>query len=146
MARGLGKLGPENLPDRTKGGDKATGKPFPVGGAQGEERTTITHHADGTHTSEHADGTKEEHPDHLHLVASLGHKLSGGDKHDVVEDTGGGFRQHGGDEAGEHYGTHDHDTVDALKDSMGKYLGGEEDGTAEAQPEERDQAYGGMRG
>jgi hypothetical protein len=150
MARGLGKLAPD-LADARKGGQK----PFPAGrvsGEKGEEQTVVTHHGDGTHTTQHSDGSTEEHPDHLHMLASLGHKLSGGDKHHVVQDKGDTFAQHGIYEDGEHYGSHDHENVDELKSSMGKFLDeeGQEwagEGKDAQKPEERDEpAYGGMRG
>jgi len=148
--KGLGKLG-ANLPDRQSGAEKPTPKGF-TAGQKGEEQTVITHHSDGTHTTQHADGSAEEHPDHLHMLASLGHKISGGDKHHVVQDKGDTYSQHGVHEDGEHYGTHDHGNIAELKDSMGKFLDEEgQEWTGEGKDAEKaegkeEPAYGGMRG
>ena len=129
MARGLGRLAP---PER--GAGKSTPKAA-VGGEKGEQQTVITHHGDGTHTTEHADGSREEHPDHLHMLAALGHKITGGDKHHVAHHDGGGaVTEHGINEDGEHYDGEDQG-------------GGEGRDEADAQPQDREEpGYGGMRG
>jgi len=45
-------------------------------------------HGDGTFHTEHPDGTREEHPDHLHMLAHLGHKVTDGDKHHIFHHDG----------------------------------------------------------
>jgi hypothetical protein len=130
--KGLSKLGGGNLPDRTKGGQKPTPKGFTAGQKGDEQQTVITHHADGTHSTQHADGSSEEHPDHLHLLASIGHKVSGGDKHHIVHHEAGGDKtEHGINEDGTHY-----DGADTAAS----------DGTETEQPEEENEpSYGGLR-
>ena len=104
---------------------------------QGEESTTtITHNADGTHTM---DG--ETHPDHLHLMAHLGHKLTG-DKHHVAHHDGMNIHTHGVHESGEHEETQSHNTAEEAKEAMGNFFN-EEAQEPEHQHEPAMGAYGG---
>jgi hypothetical protein len=134
MARGLNRLAPDAA-DTKKGAEK----PMPKGGVsgeKGEEQTTITHHGDGTHTTQHADGSSEEHPDHLHMLASLGHKITGGDKHHIAHHDGGGaVTEHGINEDGEHYDGEDQDGGEGGDEAGGRGAGDREE-----------PSYGGMRG
>jgi hypothetical protein len=107
--------------------------------------TEIHHNPDGTHTTKHGDGSEEQHPDHLHMLAHLGHHVTGGDKHHVVHHDGMGMHSHGIHESGEHDGTHDHENLDELKSSMDQFLGEEgQEGQGEMEPENESHALGGM--
>lgn len=107
---GMGKMG-SDYPKKASFGEKKlapdTGKePKQEGGSQdgGEEhQTTITHHADGTHSMSHSDGSEESHhPHHLHMLAHLGHHLTGGDEHHVTHHDGMEAHEHHIDEMGQH--------------------------------------------
>lgn len=134
-----------------KMGDDFESKPKPMSQADGEAEheqggeehtTTITHHADGSHTM---DG--EHHPSHLHMLAKLGHKVTGGDKHHIVHSDGIGHTSHGIHESGEHDGPHEHNSAEEAKEAMGHFLDEEaqepehQEGAEEEKPEP---AYGEM--
>jgi hypothetical protein len=92
----------------------------------GEEKThTITEHADGSHTSTMHDGTETHHPDHLHMMAHLGHHITGGDAHHVMHHDGMSAKSHMIHEGGEHDGPHEHNTADEAKQSLDKFFGEE---------------------
>jgi hypothetical protein len=114
-----------------------------MGGDGGEKTHTITEHADGHLTSHMHGGEPMEHPDHLHMLAHVGHHISGGDKHHVVHHDGAMMHSHGMNEAGEHDGTHDHQNLDELKQSMDQFLG--EEGQ-EGQPEYGGEQQAGLSG
>lgn len=110
MRKGLGgmnKMGSDFPKGELKGRTEA--KPAaksPVEGEHedGEEKvSTITHHADGTHTSQMEGGEPEEHPDHMHLMAHIGHHLTGGDAHHVEHHDGMESHHHSIEEDGEHH-------------------------------------------
>lgn len=91
------------------GRGKMMGKPEPKEGKvegehqEGEEKThTITEHGDGSMTSKMHDGAEEHHPDHLHMLAHLGHQVTGGDKHHIAHHDGMAVHAHGIHESGEH--------------------------------------------
>jgi len=145
---GLSKLGgsemerkpkPESM---SKGKDDVSGEPDETG----TKTHTIEEHPDGHLETHMHDGTAETHPDHLHMLAHIGHHLTGGDKHHVAHHDGMAIHTHGIHESGEHDGPHEHNTAEEAKESLGKFFdeeaqepahqGGE---GAEAMP-----AYGGM--
>lgn len=104
---------------------KMSGKPTPKGKVEGEspdkgetagDTTTITHNSDGTHTM---DG--ETHPSHLHVMAALGHKLTG-DKHHVAHHDGMAIHTHGVNEMGEHEEGGSHNSAEEAKESFGRFM------------------------
>ncbi len=123
-----------------------SGKPRPepaAGKVEGEsqpeqgggESTTIEHHPDGSHTM---DG--ETHPSHLHVMAALGHKLTG-DKHHVAHSDGTAIHTHGIDEMGQHQEGGSHNTAEEAKNALGKFFDEE---AGEPQHEEGGQQPAGM--
>ena len=78
-------------------------EPMQEGDAGEEHTSTITHHADGTHTSHMHGGEPMEHPDHLHLMAHIGHHLTDGDAHQVMHHDGMEEHHHSVEENGEHH-------------------------------------------
>jgi hypothetical protein len=140
---GLGKMG-------SKMGEKMPGKPDPAkamggktDGEKGDGVTTVHHQPDGSFHVEHHDGEQSDHPDHMHMLTHMAHKITGGDKHQMVHHDGMQMHSHGIHESGEHDGTHDHENLDELKSSMDQFLG--EEGQEGGQPAEgMEPAYGGM--
>jgi hypothetical protein len=82
-------------------------------------------HGDGTFHTEHPDGTREEHPDHLHMLAHLGHKVTDGDKHHIVHHDGIAAHSHSIDEQGQHTDHGEHNTANEAREAMDKFLGEE---------------------
>jgi hypothetical protein len=82
-------------------------------------------HGDGTFHTEHPDGTREEHPDHLHMLAHLGHKVTDGDKHHIVHHDGIAAHSHSIDEAGNHEDHGEHNTAEEAKGALDKFFGEE---------------------
>ena len=104
-----------------------------------EEKThTITEHGDGSMTSKMHDGAEEQHPDHLHMLAHVGHHVSGGDKHHITHHDGMSMHSHGIHEDGQHDGPHDHENVEDAKESLGQMMGAEgvEQGDGDAREQE----------
>lgn len=142
---GMGKMGSEmKMAAKPAAKDKTPeGESGHDGGEEGH--STITHHADGTHTSEMHGGEAMQHPDHKHLMAHIGHSLSGGDAHHVVHHDGMEAHSHTVGEDGQHQ-DHEGDPHESLDAMMGGDMGGPE----EQQPQEggmgmeRHPAYGGM--
>ena len=134
---GMGKMGSEmkGKPETKKPAPAATTEGMSGHGDTGEEHTsTITHHADGTHTSEMHGGEPMDHPDHKHLMAHIGHHLTGGDAHKVVHHDGMEPHAHMVDEAGQHQDMEGDPPMD-----------GQDTGGQEEQPmEEHAPMYGGM--
>lgn len=146
---GLSKL--HKMQDTMKGKEKPAehGK---VGGETGEQpnggepTTTITHHADGTHTMVH-DGEESKHPDHMHMLAHLGHKVTGGDKHHIAHHDGMSLSTHGIHESGEHEGPHEHNSAEEAKEAFGHFMDEEaQEPQHQGGGEEPEPAYGGMMG
>jgi len=81
----------------------------------------IHDHGDGSFHTQHPDGSKEEHPDHLAALAHVGHKITGGDKHHVVHHDGMSAHSHSIHEDGQH---EDHGEEDP-KGALSKFLGEE---------------------
>ena len=96
---------PDNAAEKPDQGEKAGG-----------ESTTIEHHPDGSHTM---DG--ETHPSHLHLMAALGHKLTG-DKQHVAHHDGMQIHTHGISEMGEHQEGGSHNSAEDAKEAMGNFF------------------------
>jgi len=130
---GMGKMGSEFPKGEIKGTPEAKKPAEHMEDPAGEEKTsTITHHADGTHASQMHGAEPMEHPDHLHLMAHVGHHLTGGDAHHVMHHDGMEEHHHSVEESGEH-----HD---------GELHGDGEEAQHEAPMEEHEMAptYGGM--
>ena len=138
--KAMGSAKPKMAPKMS--GEKS--KPEPKGKVEGEapdqgehagNTTTIEHHPDGSHTM---DG--ETHPSHLHVMAALGHKLTG-DKHHVAHHDGMAVHSHGVTEMGEHQeGTHG--SAEEAGQHLTQFMG---DGD-EQQQEEPQHAMGGYGG
>lgn len=138
MMGGRGKLAPK-APEQKGPKAPKVEKPEPSGEQHGEESTTITHNADGTHTM---DG--ETHPDHLHMLAALGHKVTGGDKHHIAHHDGMAIHTHGIHESGEHAPGGSHNSAEEAKEAMGKFMDEEAQEPAHQHEEEPAMgAYGG---
>ena len=86
---------------------------------------SVHDHGDGTFHTEHPDGTREEHPDHLHMLAHLGHKVTDGDKHHIVHHDGIAAHSHSIDEQGQHTDHGEHNTANEAREAMDKFLGEE---------------------
>lgn len=148
MRRGLGgmsKMGSE-FPAGDKKAAPMAAKPE-EGHDEGEEHTsTITHHADGTHTSQMHGAEPEEHPDHMHLMAHVGHSLTGGDAHHIMHHDGMEAHSHMVHEGGEHEDGGSHNTADEAKQSMDKFFGEEADEPEHQHEDEGDDMpiHGGM--
>ena len=121
--KAMGSAKPKMAPKM--GGEKS--KPEPKGKVEGEkpdqgehagntESTTIEHHPDGSHTM---DG--ETHPSHLHLMAALGHKLTG-DKHHVAHHDGMAIHTHGISEMGEHQEGGSHNSAEEAGNAMKQFM------------------------
>ena len=106
-------------------------------GAGDAESTTIQHNSDGTHTM---DG--ETHPDHLHLMAAIGHKVTGGDKHHVAHHDGMNVHTHGIHESGEHSETQTHGSGEEAGEAMKQFMGDGEEQQQE-EPQHSMGSYGG---
>jgi hypothetical protein len=101
----------------------------------GEKVHTITEKGDGSMHSRMHDGTETDHPDHLHMLAHIGHHVSGGDKHHVAHHDGMSMHSHGIHEDGQHEETHDHENIEDLKGNLGKFFD-EEEHEGEHEPEQ----------
>ena len=108
---------------------------------------SVHDHGDGTFHTEHPDGTREEHPDHLHMLAHLGHKVTDGDKHHIVHHDGISAHSHSIDEAGNHEDHGEHNTAEEAKGALDKFFGEEAQEPQHAHGEEENEegpALGGM--
>jgi len=104
-------------------------------------------HGDGTFHTEHPDGTREEHPDHLHMLAHLGHKVTDGDKHHIFHHDGISAHSHSIDEAGNHEDHGEHNTAEEAKGALDKFFGEEAQEPQHAHGEEENEegpSLGGM--
>jgi len=139
--KGFGKMG-EEFPGKGKPVEKG----FKVGGEEPTGETHIAHHADGSHTVTHHDGEVTEHPNHLHMVAELAHKHSGGDKHHIVHSDGMTHTSHVIGEDGEHDGPKEHNSAEEAKESLGRFLDeeAEEPEHEHMKEAEGEPAYGGL--
>jgi hypothetical protein len=153
MRKGMGGLGKMNAsPKGEKKAPKVDGESKPDEHGEhrdtsgGEKTSTITHHADGTHSMDH-DGEHTDHPHHMHLMAHLGHKLTGGDAHHVTHHDGMEGHSHFVDEAGQHQ-DHEGDPHESLNAMMGGGMSdqGAEGGVGGEQMDQvpQHQTYGGM--
>lgn len=109
-------------------------------GDEGDVKThSITEHPDGHFESE-MDGEHTEHPDHMHLMAHIGHHVTGGDAHHVVHHDGMEAHSHMVHEGGEH-----EDGGNDPHASLDKMMGGHGEGEPqEAEQSEPEPSYGGM--
>jgi hypothetical protein len=98
-------------------GDEAAGE----NPEAGEQTHTVTDHGDGTFHSKMHDGTETDHPDHLHMLAHVGHHIAGG-KHHVAHHDGMGIRSHGVSDTGEHSDTQDHNSAEDAKEALGQFF------------------------
>ncbi len=143
---GMGRMGAE-----TERKPKPMGEKKEMEGEHTDETGTKTHtieeHPDGHFETHMHDGTHEEHPDHLHMLAHIGHHVTGGDKHHVMHHDGMSATSHMIHENGEHEDHGEHNTAEEAKDSLDKFFGEEaEEPQHEHGPgqEEEMPAYGGM--
>lgn len=149
MRRGLSKMAPA-FEKRQKEDAKDLKKEQPGLGTEhgGEEEKThtITEHGDGSFTSKMHDGAEEKHPDHMHMLAHMGHHLTGGDKHHIAHHDGMSVTTHGIHESGEHDGPHEHNSAEEAKEAMGNFLDEEakEPAHQHGGEEEMEPSYGGM--
>jgi hypothetical protein len=113
-------------------------------GKMGEEKThTITEHADGSMTSKMHDGAQEQHPDHLHMLAHVGHHITGGDKHHISHHDGMSLHSHSIDEGGQHQDTHENASPEEAGQELASTMGGDE-GQPPAEKESEPAPMGGM--
>src|ERR1035437_9509844 len=90
------------------------------GDVGGEKVHTITEKGDGSFHSKMHDGSEEEHPDHLHLLAHLGHHITEGDKHLIVHHDGIASHSHSIDEQGQHTDHGEGNTANEAREAMDK--------------------------
>ena len=116
------------------------------GGGDGEQVHEVHDHGDGTFHTEHPGGEREEHPDHLHMLAHLGHKVTDGDKHHVVHHDGIAAHSHSIDEQGNHEDHGESNSAEDAKGALDKFLGEEAEEPQHQLGEESDEgpAMGGM--
>lgn len=107
---------------KDKGGDK---KPKSEDAPEGEPTTTITHHADGTHTAAHSDGETSDHPTSGHLAMALHAKHGDGEGMHVSKNMDGVTTHHVGMD-GQVQGPDQHGSLDEAQQHMTQMLG--EDG------------------
>jgi hypothetical protein len=138
---------------RPVGGKLPMGKESkPAGKVEGgiadnnEKITTLHDHGDGTFHSEGHDGQHMEHPDIGHALMHMAHAHAPEGKHHHVHHDGMMMHSHGVNEAGEHEGTHDHENIDELKQSMGKFLDEESKEGTEKGGEYDEEENGGQLG
>lgn len=138
--RGLSKMAPA-YEKRDKPEDKSSDSQ--ADGHSDGQSHTIEDHGDGTFKSRMADGTETDHPDHLHMLAHIGHHVTGGDKHHVAHHDGMSIHSHGVHESGEHEGPNEHGSGEEAGQHLAQFMGGE----GQEQPQEQQEeapAYGGM--
>jgi hypothetical protein len=117
------------------------------GSAENSEKITTLHdHGDGTFHSEGHDGVREEHPDLGHALMHVAHQHAPEGKHMHIHHDGMMMHSHGVNEASEHEGTHDHENIEELKESMGKFLDEEGQENSENGAEHDEQENGGQLG
>lgn len=119
-AGGGGKAMPE---DRKVKGDVGVGD-SPTDNGDGAT-TTITHHGDGTHSVEHADGEKTDHPTTGHMLMTM-HAKHTGEPGGHIHAHGAGATTHHVGHDGMVEGPHEHGTTEEAADHMKAMLG--EDG------------------
>jgi hypothetical protein len=150
--KGFGKMGSkyESKPAPKEAAPKEGKKDEPAG-VEGEgdsqiQTHTVERHPDGHLVSKLHDGTETEHPDHMHMLAHLGHHMTGGDKHHIAHHDGMEVHSHGIHEDGQHDGPHSHGSGMEAGQHMGQFMDGQGGGEQMAQEGEPEQepAYGGM--
>jgi hypothetical protein len=105
----------------------------PMGGAgtaAGEHEsiahTTLHDHGDGTFHTEHEDGSVVEHPAIGHALMHMAAKHSDGLHFHAHHHPVDGIKSHQVGDDG-HVEAHDHQNIEDLKDSMGRFLNEEEE-------------------
>lgn len=102
------------------------------GGGEGESRSTLVSHGDGTHHIEHEDGSQTDHEHIGHALMHLAGKHSDGLHHHAHSDgMGGGITSHTSEHGGEPEGPTEHANVHELHQHLNKFFNEEE-----AEPEE----------
>lgn len=148
--QGLSKLMPKgDKKEPMKPAAKSPGeKPMPESGEAGGVKThTIEEHPDGHMVSHMEGGASTEHPDHLHMLAHIGHHVTGGDKHHVMHHDGMGATSHMIHEDGQHEGPTEHNSAEDAKASLDKFFGEEAqepEHQGGGEEHETEQAMGGM--
>ena len=107
------------------------GEPAPMhGGGDGEARSTLVSHGDGTHHIEHEDGSTTDHAHIGHALMHLAGKHSEGVHHHSHSDgMGGGVTTHHASHGGEPEGPNEHENAESAATEMKEVMGGgEEDG------------------
>jgi hypothetical protein len=97
-------------------------EPGMMEGKDSVSKTTLHDHGDGTFSTEHEDGHREEHPHIGHALVSMGAKHAGGEHTHIHRGDGGELVSHRAGEDGEAEGPHAHQNLDALKDSLNHYF------------------------
>jgi hypothetical protein len=137
--RGLSMMAPK-APDVKKPMEPKVGGEGGESDGGGEMKThTITEHPDGHFQSQMHGGEPMEHPDHMHLMAHIGHTVTGGDAHHVTHHDGMEAHSHMVHEGGEH-----EDGGNDPHASLDKMMGGEQGEPHEAEMSEPQESYGGM--
>ena len=142
---GLGKMRKGEKPEYKPKPMESMAKPAAETGDGGEKTHTITEHGDGHFSSQMHGGEPMEHPDHLHMMAHMGHHITGGDKHHVVHHDGMEAHSHSIDETGEHE-DHQGNSADEAKMALDKFLGEESQEPAHQDGEQQNSEpeYGGL--
>ena len=124
---GLGKMrGNTERPSYTPKSEMISKKADSIEGEHAQDNIHEVHdHGDGTFHTIHPDGSREEHPDHLHMLASLGHNITGGDKHHIVHHDGISAHSHSISEDGQHEDHGEATSPEESHSALDKFLGEE---------------------
>lgn len=118
------------------------------GDAGGVKVHEVHEHPDGHMETHMHDGTSTEHPDHLHMLAHLGHHITGGDKHHVVHHDGMSAKSHSIHEDGQHEEHGEHNSAEEARQALDTFLGEEAQESAHqhggGEEEEEGPVMGGM--
>lgn len=119
FANGGEKAGEKAKPEdgKVKGPVEEGDKP-----GDGDASTTITHHADGSHTVQHHDGETSEHPTPGHMLMGLHAKHADGDGMHV-HNHGEGVTTHHVGMDGMVEGPHEHGSSEEAAEHMKQVLG-----------------------
>ena len=131
-------------------GERPEYKPKPMEGKPAEEHEgggdvhSIHDHGDGSFHTEHPDGTKEEHENHLAALTHTAHKITGGDKHHMVHHDGMASHSHSIGEDGQHEDHGEGNSADEARSALDKFLGEEAQEPMHQGEQESEPEYGGM--
>jgi len=99
---------------------------MPMQDGGGEATSHLISHGDGTHTTQHKDGSETHHEHIGHALMHLGAKHEGGMHHHTHHDgMGGGYTTHHAAHGGEPEGPHEHENLDSVRDGMSQFFGEE---------------------